>query len=317
MKIAIATPSIAGARSGNQHTAYRWAKFLRGFGHRVRIATQWDGNAADLLIALHARKSHASIAGFHAAHPDRPLVVVLTGTDLYRDIRTHAEARMSLDFASRLVVLQPQGRAALPAHVRGKTSVIYQSADVRVRHNPPQRRFRVVVIGHLRDEKDPFRAALALAHLPHLTALEVMHLGQALAPEMRAQAQRLMARDPRYRWVGSMPHAQTLRRLASSHLLVVSSVMEGGANVICEAARAGVPVLASRVSGNVGMLGTDYRGYYRLFDDRALARLIARAVDDEDYYRTLKAAVRQRRPLFAPAAERAGVRALLRAAARR
>jgi putative glycosyltransferase (TIGR04348 family) len=311
MKIAIVKPASAGARSGNQHTAERWARFLRGLGHRVSVATEWNGRPADALIALHARKSHASIASYRDAYPAAPLVVVLTGTDLYRDIGASPEARRSLELASRLVTLQVQGRRELPQEMRRKTRVIYQSADVRIRHEPVQTCFRVAVIGHLREEKDPFRAAAALAHLPDQSQLEVIHVGMALSPDMRKQAREWMKREPRYHWIGSQPHARALRWLARSHLLVVSSVMEGGANVICEAARLAMPVLASRVAGNVGMLGSGYPGYFKLFDDRALARLIERVQRDARFYRILKAGVRRQRPLFAPAAERRALKQLV------
>jgi len=80
--------------------------------------------------------------------------------------------------------------------------------------------------------------------------------------------------------------------------------MEGGANVICEAARIGTPVLASRVSGNIGMLGPAYPGYYPIADDVALAQLLDRAMKDRAFYAGLKKALRARRALFAPAAER-------------
>jgi putative glycosyltransferase (TIGR04348 family) len=312
MKIAIVSPASSGPRSGNRHTAARWAKFLRESGHEVALATGWDSGDEDVLIALHARKSYASIERFHAARPGAPLIVVLTGTDLYRDIRTDSNARRALDLASRLVVLQERGLRELARRHQAKTRVIHQSADLRFLHAPPARRFRVAVIGHLRMEKDPFRAARALAHLPARRDIEVIHLGAALTPAMRKCAERWMEREPRYRWLGSKPHGETMRWLARSHVLVVSSVMEGGANVICEAARIGVPVLASRVSGNIGMLGGNYAGYFALSDDKALARLLERAARDSRYYRELKDAVRARRPLFAPAAEGGAVRRLVR-----
>jgi len=252
---------------------------------------------------LHARKSSASVKKFHRAHPGRPLIVVLTGTDLYRDIETHATARQSLELASRLVVLQAAGIQQLARHLRAKTRVIYQSAATRLRHDPPHNRFRIAVVGHLRNEKDPFRAALAIGRLPDNADIELMQLGAALSPDMARAAQRWMHDEPRYHWLGSRPHAETLRRMAKSHLLVVSSAMEGGANVICEAARIGVPVLASRVSGNIGMLGGDYPGYFTLHDDRALARLVTRAAGEKKHYEKLKQAVLRRRPLFAPSAE--------------
>src|SRR5256885_9312366 len=96
--------------------------------------------------------------------------------------------------------------------------------------------------------------------------LEVLHIGGALDPALGQEAQAWMAREPRYRWLGSLPHARALGWIARSHLVVHSSVMEGGANVIVEAARIGTPILASRVPGNVGMLGARYPGYFPLFD---------------------------------------------------
>jgi len=119
-------------------------------------------------------------------------------------------------------------------------------------------------------------------------------------------------REPRYRWLGSVSHATAMRWLSKSHVLVVSSVMEGGANVICEAARIGVPVLASRIPGNIGMLGRDYPGYFPLFDDSALARLIERCRTNASFYRRLRGAIRRRRALFAPDSERAALKRLLR-----
>ena len=307
-RIAIVTPARAGSRSGNRHTAARWARMLRAAGHRVTVLTQWRGERCDLLVALHARRSFASIERYRAAHPAAPLAVVLTGTDLYRDLPACAEARHSLELGNRLIVLQVEALRRLAPGLRRKAAVVYQSADPAVRHAPPARAFRVAVLGHLREEKDPFRAADALAHLS--ADVEVLQLGAALSPDMAREARRRMAREPRYRWLGSVPHARALTLLAKSHLLVVSSRMEGGANVIAEAARIGTPVLASRVPGNVGMLGREYPGYFPLGDERALAKLLQRAASEPDYRPRLRRALRARRKLFAPGAERA---ALLRA----
>lgn len=312
-RIHIVTPAGPGTRNGNRHTATRWASMLRGAGHRVAVSLAWEGEACDVLIALHARRSHASILEFEEKS-DAPLIVTLTGTDLYRDLPASAEAHRSLELADRVIVLQEAALAELAPAVRKKTWVVYQSSDCALRPAPPRNRFRIAVVGHLREEKDPLRAALALARLSKKEeqTIEVVHIGGALDPALGEEARRWMAREPRYRWLGSLPHARTLGWIARSHALVVSSVMEGGANVIAEAARIGTPVLASRVSGNLGMLGRGYPGYYTLGDEAALAKLMAHAARDGNFYRRLKRALSARRPLFAPAAERSALLQVVR-----
>lgn len=313
-RIAIVTPARPGARNGNRHTAYRWAVFLRSAGHRVRIASAWDGKPCDLLIALHARRSHGAVAAYRKQHPAGPLVVTLTGTDLYQDLPASREARESLRLADSVVVLQEDALRNLDRKTRTRARIVYQSASPSVRHAPPTTPFRIAVVGHLREVKDPFRAALALTHLKQ--DLEVVQVGDALSAAMAKEARRQMRRDSRYRWLGGRTHAQTLGWIARSHVLVVSSLMEGGANVIAEAARIGTPVLASRMSGNLGMLGRNYPGYFPVADEKALGRLIGKCIDSKPFNQTLRRALAARRGLFAPAAERAAIRHVVRDALR-
>src|SRR5687768_2209012 len=298
MKISLVTPAGPGLRNGNRHTALRWAAFLRAAGHRVAISTEDISDAADLMLALHARRSYPSIRNF-----SKKLVVALTGTDIYRDIRTSPDARASLEFADRLIVLQPKALDELPARFRRKARVVVQSSATRLRHAPPKKTFRLCIIGHLRGEKDPLRTLAALADVPG--ELEVVHIGALLDPGLKPGTD-----DARYRWLGGLPHARALRWLASSHAMVISSRMEGGANVVCEALRIGVPVLASRISGNVGLLGGRYPGYFPLEDTRALAVLIAKARDNRAFYATLKRQIGRLRPMVDPGRE---ARALLSA----
>jgi len=307
-RISIVTPARAGTRNGNRHTAQRWARFLRGLGHRVSVMVHWDGRPCELLLALHARRSHDSVVEYRERFPAGPLVVTLTGTDLYKDLPASREARRSLEMADRIVVLQSEAKLELSRKLRAKTRIVYQSADPRVRHAPPKRRVRIAVVGHLREVKDPFRAVAALSHLnKNSFELELIQIGDALSPPMANEARKHMSRDRRYRWLGGRTHRQALAWIARSHLLVVSSVMEGGANVIAEAARIGTPVLASRMSGNLGMLGGDYPGYFPLFDERALSRLIERCLEQKKFRHTLRRALAARRHLFAPSAERAAL----------
>ncbi|MBI1965572.1 MAG: TIGR04348 family glycosyltransferase [Betaproteobacteria bacterium] len=311
VNIAIVTPAAAGSRHGNRNTATRWAALLRSLGHRVRVQVAWDGAPADVLIALHARRSHDSVARYALAWPGRPLLLVLTGTDLYRDIRDDANAQESMELASRMVVLQEAGFGELSSRLRAKTRAIYQSAPRTAPQRPLGHCFEVVVSGHLREEKDPFRAALAIAHLPRKSRLRITHIGGAMTPELARAAREWEAREPRYRWLGELPHSRALRVLSRARLMVISSRMEGGANVVSEALAAGVPVIASRVSGNIGMLGPRYAGYYPVESARALARLLWRAESDPAFYRKLRAQCQARRGRVAPRRERLELKKLL------
>jgi len=311
MRISLITPALPAARNGNAHTAVRWARFLRADGHRVNLATAWDGTPADLMVALHARRSAASIRRFAEAHPARPLIVVLTGTDLYRDIHVDAEAQQSLQDATRLVVLQARGPDELPPCWRAKTRVIYQSAPSLKPQPRPRRSFDICVVAHLREEKDPLRAAEASLCLPATSRIRIWHVGAALTPAMAMAAARCAAEFPRWHWLGELAPGATRQRIAHSHLLVNSSRMEGGAHAILEAVTAATPVLASRIPGNEGMLGLDYAGFFATGDTEALADCLHRAETDLAWYRGLAEQCAVRAPLFAPAIERAAIKQLI------
>jgi putative glycosyltransferase (TIGR04348 family) len=305
--VTIISPATAKANNGNWQTASRWAAFLSS-GYEVSIQEHWDGHPCDLMIALHARRSAGSIMRFSLAFPDRPLLVVLTGTDLYRDIGTDEQARQSLRLASKLVVLQEAGLDHLDDRSRQKACVIYQSAPPAVvtheRKDKPS--FDVIMIGHLRPEKDPLTYMQAAAHVTQVNPerLCMLHIGGALDAGLQEQALATQRRHPHYRWLGNLPHAETLERLAASDIMVIASRMEGGANVIIEAVNSGVPVLASDIAGNRGMLGEDYAGYFAVGDSVALAALIDHASHDAAYRRTLQEQCARRRPLFQPERER-------------
>lgn len=295
----------------------RWAGFLRTLGHDVTVEQEWCGSPVELLIALHARRSYSSIQKYHSAFPGRPLIVALTGTDLYRDINDDAKAQASLDMASRLVVLQSLGAEALPGRLRPKTRVIYQSALATAPQRPLASCFEVVVSGHLREEKDPFRAAAALSMLPEESRIRVTHIGAAMSPAMEAEARRWMKRESRYRWLGELPHWRALRLLSRARVMVISSKMEGGANVVGEALAAHVPVLASRIDGNVGMLGPRHPGYFEYEDEHALARLLDRAERHARFYLRLKRSSVSRAHLVTEAREREALQRLVRDCVRR
>ena len=265
------------------------------------------------MIALHAWRSAASIRTFRERYPDRPLIVGLSGTDIYGYIdRDRAPVLRSLACANRLVALQELARRRVPARFRNKLRIIYQSA-LPVRRGRTERTgsFDVAVIGHLREVKDPFRAAQAARRLPASSRIRIVHLGAAETPGWAAAAKAEMAINPRYVWRGDRPRADVRRLLGRARAMVLSSLSEGGANVISEAVAAGVPILATRIDGSLGLLGRDYPGYFPVGDTEALAQLLIRIETDPAFLKRLKRAIARRAPLFRPAREKAEWKSLI------
>jgi len=291
----------------------RWARILRQLGHRVHIADRYDGAATDLMIALHAWRSADSIRTFRERHPDRPLIVGLSGTDIYGYIdRDRTSVMRSLACADRLVALQELARRRVPARFRDKLRIVYQSA-LPVHRGRAERTgsFDVAVIGHLREVKDPFRAAQAARRLPASSRIRIVHLGAAETPGWAGAAKAEMAINPRYVWRGDRPRADVRRLLGRARAMVLSSLNEGGANVISEAVAAGVAILTTRIDGSLGLLGRDYPGYFPVGDTEALARLLIRIETDPAFLKRLKRTIARRAPLFRPAREKAEWKSLI------
>ena len=311
MKIAIVTPAPRGSRHGNRTTALRWRTLLGSLGHRVSVVESWHGQPADLLIALHALKSAGSMERFRGERPGRPLILALTGTDLYRELEHSARARRSLVLADRLVVLQPLALERLDLKARAKAQVIYQSVAARPRLRPARRGFEALVLAHLRAVKDPLLPARAARLVPRESRLAIIHLGAATSSVWAGRARAAERASPRYRWLGDLPRARALALLGRARLLIVPSRAEGGANVVSEAIACATPVLASRIEGNLGLLGESYPGYFEPADARGLARLLWRAESEAAFAAQLARAVRRLRPLVGPARERAAWRRTL------
>src|SRR5262249_140782 len=305
MRILLVTPIVPRSRTGNRVTALRWVRMLRGLGHRVMVVSEYGSQPCDVLVALHARKSAPSVERFRDEHPDRPVVLALTGTDLYDEIRTCPGARRSMELATRLVVLQPAGLVELSEALRIKTRVIIQSAERPLRPAAlNQSVFQVCVLAHLRPVKDPLRTAFAARLVPSSSKLQVIHLGNALDETLAEEARKEMAINPRYRWLGERPPAEARRMLASSRLMVLTSRLEGGANVVSEAIACPVPVISSRISGSSGLLGEEYPGYLRVSDTPALSDLLRRAETDHGFYESLTSWCDRRAAMVNPANER-------------
>jgi putative glycosyltransferase (TIGR04348 family) len=305
--ICIVSPGTARDNNGNWHTADRWAGFLRD---RYDVVVQERWTPADpvpgLLVLLHARRSAPSLAAFLAQRGTQPALLVLTGTDVYHDIHCNADAGRALVQADALAVLQPAALDELPDEARARAHVIYQSAPALAPRSRVPGKKTIAMVGHLRAVKDPatFMRAAALVTAPDVL---LRQFGGVIDEELGRLAQATQEQVDRYDWAGPVSRDVARDAVARSHALAVCSTMEGGANVIVEAVTSGVPVLASDISGNRGMLGDDYAGYFPVGDAAALARLVDRSALDGGFIATLRAQCAARAPLFAPEAERAAL----------
>ena len=322
--IGIVTPADAGSRAGNRVSALRYYKILKRLRYRVDVRVDYQDQPWDALIALHARRSSEAVRRYRELFPERPIVLVLTGTDIYENLPANdVETLRSIELATELVTLQPLAIEQLPAAHRARSRTILQSVGPLPFHHPDQAEpslkdfdgdssFPVCVIGHLRDVKDPLRTALAARELPEASRIRVWHVGAATAPELADAARDEEQANARYRWLGECDRRATLRLISRCRLLCHTSILEGGANVISESVVAATPVLASRIPGSVGLLGHEYPGYFPVGDTAALTTLLERAEADPTFYAALKAATLARRPRFAPELEIEAWRRLLR-----
>ncbi|MGC8484446.1 MAG: selenoneine biosynthesis selenosugar synthase SenB [Candidatus Baltobacteraceae bacterium] len=315
-RIAILSPAHGPSRAGNAVTARRYARFFRALGYRVRIyPSAIETVDAEIVVALHAKKSAAAALRFRKRVPHGRLIVVLTGTDIYRDLPRSRLAQRAVAAADALVALQPLALARLAPSLRAKAATIVQSVSLPPLPIPSKRipkRYEFAVLGHLRDEKDPLRAAYALKQLPSEIPAFVTLAGGILDDRYRAKMNDEAARNARFRYRGEIGARAALALLSRSDALVLSSRMEGGANVLGEAIALRVPVLASRIDGNIGLLGKDYPGYFTVGSTASLRALLTRFIEDRAFRRSLRAHIAALAPLVRPARERAAWARLLR-----
>ncbi|MGC6425475.1 MAG: glycosyltransferase [Akkermansiaceae bacterium] len=262
MKICVASPYPLSDLKGNSVTTERIVKILRKAGLDTRGSHGFDGLATDALIALHAKKGAQAVVDYREAFPDGKLIVLLTGTDLYDDFPKGLGFE-SLEAADFIAITHEESRAMIPERFQEKVVVVPSSLEMPdISAAPESPPFAISVVGHLRPVKRSFLTIEAVAKNPDWE-VEVWQLGEALDEESAATACAWQKKDSRYRWFGGLPREEGLRKCAASSLTVNSSILEGGANAVLEAMTMGVPILASHIPGNIGLLGTEYPGYFQ------------------------------------------------------
>lgn len=312
LHIEIVTPAPPGTLHGNRITALRWHRFLSYLNYQSTVTEKWSGKLCDVLIALHGLRSYESIQRFKKVHPHHPVILIMTGTDIYRDLKNSTKVIKSMEMADAIVVLQPDAIRSLPKKFHPKVQVIYQSVKSIAKKNPPKRHFLASIIGHLRAEKDPFCAAQSLPLLPSDSRLQIVQLGKAMSPKFKKMAISIEKNVMRYRWLGQLSHSKTLQWLSRSHVMIISSIMEGGAHVVSEAIAIGIPVIASNIPGNRGLLGNDYPAYYPAGDKVALSKLLNKAEANPAFYQKLCKAIALRQKITKPELEQKSIQKLIK-----
>lgn len=312
MRVQLVTPAPRASRSGNRLTALRWAGQLRSLGHHARAREKLDAAPADLLVALHAEKSAAALAEWKRRDAGAPMVLVMTGTDLYDHDQLSALALESCAYADRIVVLQPGAIDRIPVELRDRVRCIPQSASPP---NDPLPRsaehFDVVCLAHLRPVKDPLLLARAARLAPSTSKLRVRLAGSAYDDELAAAVRRESDDNPRFEWLGPLARADALRLLAAASLLAISSRNEGGPAVVPEAIACGVGVMSTDMAAARALLGSEHPGLYAVGDAEALARLVQRAEDEPEFLATLTQRSIDLQPEVRPERERARIAELV------
>lgn len=324
------TPAGPGSKAGNRATAERWQRLLEQAGHQVSVVTEYHGESCDLFLALHAWRSYEAVRAFQEAWPEKPLIVALTGTDIYRHQHEYpAQTLHSMGAADVLIGLHAKVGDDIPASLSNKTVTLFQSADKPLRDSASSRpgmqnglathtaAVDVCVVGHLREEKDSLRAAFAARLLPAESRIRVLCAGRPHNAGWEQLATQEMEENSRFQWLGELEKPEISKLMCSSRVLVMSSVMEGGANVVSEACRAGLPVIASDIPGNIGLLGEDYLGYYPVGDTQALAAMLQRAESDVGFWRRLREQVDTLAGRFTPENEQKSLEQALSLAVQR
>lgn len=284
---------------GNAVTALRMQNLLLESGLDVAIHERGDAPMhARCLIALNARKSAREIFDFHHRQPESAIVSLLTGTDVnHPEMEDLSSATIkALRLSTSVVSLHDGFTHRIPEDLLGKTKVIYPSVQLPsgFSHCPVEPK-KVMIAGNYRVEKNP---TLMMSAVRKLAELPLDFHAYGAGGDYQEHLDQTAAECSNFYFHGVQDHGVVLKEMQSMHALLNTSTEEGGANAICEAVAIGLPVLASRIDGNIGMLGFDYEGFFTSGDLQSLTDLLTRMDRDEAFYQTLKRQVAARARCF-------------------
>lgn len=303
--ISVVSPYPVDSQIGNSVSARRIVALLNSAGIKARATFDAVPPYSSAMVAINAWRLSEIIHQFRNTHPNAPIIVVLAGSDLYgtKSKVDAANTRRAMVEASSLVVSQSAALDAVPDYLQSKCKVIPKSVNtnLKVVRNADPDFFNVIIASNLRQEKEPLVSAQAAAMLPTGSRIRMNHYGIALDQDLATQALALTnAPHSRYTWHDGIPHGQVLTEIVAADLFVNSSRFEGGANAVCEAIALGTPVLATRIPGNIGILGLDYPGLFPTGDTKALTGMLVDCEQEAEFLEQLTDTCARLAPAFAP-----------------
>ncbi|MBP82710.1 MAG: TIGR04348 family glycosyltransferase [Verrucomicrobiales bacterium] len=314
MRIQIVSPGgnlqFGHTRTGNRSTASQWGRLLRELGYSVEITGTFIPRSNEIMIALHGDKSHEAILRYRSLHPAGKLILGLAGTDIYPSPSDKTLESMAL--ADGIIALQEKAIDQVPPELQNRVVNILQSATPVL--PAPEKSidtFDVSILGHLRTVKNPMLLAEASRGLPAESRIRILQAGDILEEPYREAVEAETQTNPRFRYLGQLDRQSTAGLIASSHVMAITSINEGGARVVSEALVNRTPVLSTKMDGSVGMLGEDYPGYFPVGDSDALTELLIRCESDLDFLNELTAAATELAPHYTPEKERKALANLL------
>ena len=284
---------------GNAVTAKRMVNLLRDSGLAAALHERGDAPLkAKCLIALNGRKGAEEIFKFLQRQPDNPVIALLTGTDVNHPEMEQPDSitRKALELSTAIVSLHDGFAHRIPKHLLEKTEVIYPSVMLPdpLDHSPSKPP-KVIIAGNFRAEKNPSLMMKAVREMKE-SPLHFHAYGQG--GDYQRDLERTAAECPHFYFHGVKEHDVLLGEMQAAHVLLNTSTQEGGANAICEAIALGLPVVASRIAGNMGMLGENYAGFFPVEEVTKLIEILGRAAKNHDFYQLLKEQIATRAPLF-------------------
>ena len=305
MNILILYPDNKNVITGNLCSALQYQKILQGLGYSVDVDFKYTGQRAEVLIAINAAKKNSEIIEFKARNSNAKIVSVLSGTDIYPEPLEKTIESMKLSNA--LVALQPDGLLKVPECHRGKTFLIYQSVESIINVSSPMEHiseFRVTLIANIRSVKDPLVAPNACKLLSISSKIKIIHIGYCLERNLGVILSKESESNERYNWIGGLNELDTRETLSQSDVLLITSIDEGAGRVVGEAIELGVPIISTRNSGVLGLLGDNYEGYYPVSDSNLLSKMLMRAESDPNFLQSLYEQCQSKAHLFSPEVEK-------------